>query len=212
MKRTSLTHPLQIAAISAGCGFGSVGVTFCPGKYHPNAMSRHWKRDLELDLDAIRDWGAAAVLTLLEHDELAELWVERLGDAVRLRAMAWFHAPIVDGSIPNERFEQQWAGVGAELRSILRSGRNVLIHCKGGLGRAGTIAARLLIELGMPPEIAIERVRSARPDAIETRGQEQFLFGIGALTKINPARDHPWTGSKSSQGFAKWIMRAPAPG
>ena len=42
------------------------------------------------------------------------------------------------------------------MRSILRRGSDVLVHCRGGLGRAGTIAARLLIELGMKPETAIK--------------------------------------------------------
>ena len=65
MKRTSMTHPLEIAAVSAGPTFGRVGITFCPGKYDRHAMSGYWDRDLSLDLDAIRDWGAAAVASLL---------------------------------------------------------------------------------------------------------------------------------------------------
>jgi ADP-ribosyl-[dinitrogen reductase] hydrolase len=64
MKRTSLTHPLEIAVISAGAEFGRVGITFCPGKYDRHAMSGEWDRDLTVDLDAVRDWGAAAVVTL----------------------------------------------------------------------------------------------------------------------------------------------------
>ena len=79
MKRTSLTHPLQIAAVSAGPNFGRVGITFCPGKYDRHAMTGEWDRDLALDLDRIRDWGAAAVVTILEPKELALLKVERLG-------------------------------------------------------------------------------------------------------------------------------------
>jgi hypothetical protein len=44
-------------------------------------------------------------------------------------------------------------------------------HCKGGLGRAGMMAARLLVELGVAPEQAIRDVRCARPGAIETPAQ-----------------------------------------
>jgi hypothetical protein len=79
LKRTSLSHPLQIAAVVAGAGFGRVGVTLCPGKCDPHAMSGEGERDLAVDLDAIRDWGAAAVITLVEPKELALLKVERLG-------------------------------------------------------------------------------------------------------------------------------------
>ena len=46
---------------------------------------------------------------------------------------------------------------------------------RGGLGRAGTIAASLLIELGDEAGIALQRVRKARPGAVETSVQERYL-------------------------------------
>jgi ADP-ribosyl-[dinitrogen reductase] hydrolase len=168
LKKTSLTDPLQIAAVAAGAGFGRVGITLCPGKCDPHAMSGEWERDLAVDLDAVRDWGAAAVITLVEPKELTLLKVERLGEEVLRRN-------IVDASIPNQRFEQQWDVAGAEVRALLRGGHDVLVHCRGGLGRAGMIAARLLVELGMDPAEAIARVRAVRPGAIETREQERFV-------------------------------------
>jgi ADP-ribosyl-[dinitrogen reductase] hydrolase len=180
MKRTSLTPPLQIAVVSAGPELGRVGITFCPGKCDRHAMTGEWVRDLALDLDGIRDWGAAAVVTLLEPKELVLLRVERLGEEILRRNILWFHLPIVDVSIPDERFEREWVVAGEELRSMLRRKLDVLVHCRGGLGRAGTIAARLLIELGMEPTKAIEHVRAARPGAIETNDQEKFVKGIRA--------------------------------
>ena len=97
--------------------------------------------------------------------------------------MLWFHLPIVDVSIPDEQFEQEWDIAGEELRSMLRRRLDVLVHCRGGLGRAGTIAARLLVELGMEPTKAIASVRAVRPGAIETSDQEKFVLGIGAARK-----------------------------
>ena len=180
MRRTSLTHPLQIAVVTAGPDFGRIGITFCPGKYDRNAMTGYWDRDLALDLDAIRDWGAAAVVTLLEPRELTLLRVARLGEEVIRRNIRWFHLPIVDVSIPDDKFEQEWVIAGEELRSLLRRRLDVLVHCRGGLGRAGTIAARLLVELGMAPTTAIANVRAVRPGAIETVDQEEFVRKIRA--------------------------------
>jgi ADP-ribosyl-[dinitrogen reductase] hydrolase len=177
--KTSISHPLQIAVVTAGSEFGRIGITFCPGKYDPHGMSGAWDRDLVLDLDAIYDWGAAAVVTLLEPKELILLRVEGLGQEVLRRNMLWFDLPIVDVSIPSEKFEQEWDIAGKKLRSILRRKLDVLVHCRGGLGRAGTIAARLLIELGMEPKKAIASVRAARPGAIQTSEQEEFVLGIG---------------------------------
>ena len=179
MKKTSLTHPLKIADISAGSDLGRVGITLCPGKYDPHALSGYWDRDLALDLDVVQDWGAAAVVTLLERKELVLLRVERLGEEVRRRGMLWFHLPIVDVSTPDTGFERDWELAGAELRTVLRNGRDVLVHCRGGLGRAGMIGARLLIETGMEPTTAISRVRAVRPGAIETREQEKYVLSIG---------------------------------
>jgi ADP-ribosyl-[dinitrogen reductase] hydrolase len=141
-------------------------------------MSGEWERDLAVDLDAVCNWGAAAVVTLLELHEFTLLKVERLGEEVRRRNMLWFHLPIVDVSIPDQRFEEQWGIAGKEVRAILRGGRDVLVHCRGGLGRAGVVAARLLVELGMAPAEAVARVRAARPGAIETREQERFVHGL----------------------------------
>ena len=64
--RTSLSHPLQIATVKAPGIPGAIGITFCPGKKQPNAATGAWDRDLGLDLDAIRVWGAATIITLIE--------------------------------------------------------------------------------------------------------------------------------------------------
>lgn len=174
--RTSLTHPLQIAEVQASSAHGRIGITFCPGKRQPGAMSGNWQRDLDLDCDAIRAWGAAAVVSLIEQHEMEALDVLRLGEAVEARGMDWHHLPIRDVSVPSASFEKAWGEVGPQLRALIRNGSSVLVHCKGGLGRAGMIAARLLVELGMAPEEAIAEVRSVRPGAIETRAQHEHVL------------------------------------
>ena len=107
------------------------------------------------------------------------LRVERLGEEVSRRDMQWFHLPIVDTKIPDERFDQKWDVAGEELCSILRRGSDVVVHCRGGLGRAGTISARLLIELGLEPAMAMARVRAVRPGAIENNLQERYVLSLG---------------------------------
>lgn len=169
--RTSHSHPLQIAEVRASPSHGRIGITFCPGKHDYFAHTGAWERDLGIDLDAIASWGAKLVLTLVEPTELKALKVPQLGHEIRRRGIAWFHLPIADYSIPTQAFEQQWATQGFEIRESLRHGRDVLVHCKGGLGRAGMIAARLLVELGMEPDEAIHSVRRARQGAIETPAQ-----------------------------------------
>ena len=55
-----------------------------------------------------------------------------------------------------------------------RAGR----HCRGGIGRTGTIAAKLLVEFGYEPAAAITLVRRTRPGTIETKTQEQYVLQL----------------------------------
>ena len=168
---TSESNPLRIASVTPGDGQGRIGITLCPGKTDPAAMAGPTARDLDTDLDVIRDWGATAVVSLITKEEIDDLEVGDLEDAVRDRHMEWWHAPIPDGRPPEAGFEEAWT-VAEAIRDRLRLGFDVLVHCKGGLGRAGTIAARLLVELGEHQDQAIRRVRDARPGAIENEAQE----------------------------------------
>jgi protein-tyrosine phosphatase len=173
--RTSDGYPLEIVVVRAEPNHGRIGITFCPGKFDLNAKIGSWNRNLDADLDAIRIWGASLVVTLVEQSELELLRVGQLGDAVRARDMHWLHLPIRDLDVPSASFETNWTTHGPYIRRSLRGGHDVLIHCRGGLGRSGMIAARLLAELGMPPGEAILAVRSVRKGAIETTAQEDLV-------------------------------------
>lgn len=177
--RTSQTHPLRINEVRAGKAGGLVGITFCPGKQGDSYTGAPWARDLDTDLDAVARWGARAVVTLIEDHEFEMLGVPGLGDAVRARGIEWHHLPIVDVQPPDARFESGWATSGPRLLELLGAGEKVLVHCRGGLGRAGTVAALLLVETGMPGEEAVRRVRAARPGAIETPDQLRYVMTSG---------------------------------
>jgi hypothetical protein len=72
----------------------------------------------------------------------------------------------------------RWTALCALLRTFLHQGGRVLIHCRGGLGRTGTLATRLLIEDGVSLKTALRKVRRVRPSAVETEIQEKSLHAI----------------------------------
>ena len=74
------------------------------------------------------------------------------------------------------------------LLPVLRDGFDVLVHCKGGLGRAGTMAGDLLVQLGVDAERAVELVREARPGAIENQEQEYRVLRAHAWPEPLPRR------------------------
>ncbi len=173
MTTTSLNSPLRIAEVPAAAGL--IGITLCPGKVDPHAMTGPADRDLAIDVAAIAAWDARVVVTLLDDAEMELLHVTGLGAAVVHDGMEWLHLPINDHAIPDAAFEERWKAVGPHLETILRGGRRVLVHCRGGLGRSGMIASRMLVELGVPADEAIARVRAARPGAIETAEQVDYV-------------------------------------
>lgn len=176
---TSQTHPIMIASLQVPNAAGLLGLTFCPGKRDPHAFSGAWARDLDTDLAAVRAWGASALVTLVEDHELELLQVPQIGTRCGAHGMDWYHLPVEDTGVPDARFEQAWSeGHGPALRQRLANGQHLVLHCRGGLGRTGTIAARLLVEFGTPPRAAIDQVRAARPGAIENRLQERYVLAL----------------------------------
>ena len=179
--RTSASHPLHIAELPAGNGL--IGITLCPGKKQADALSGMWHRELELDLGVIRAWGAVDLVSLIEPHEMTELRVEDRPHEAQLLGISWHHLPIVDGQAPGGDFEQSWAVLEPALVKTLSAGGRVVVHCKGGLGRAGTVAARLLmrVEPGLEAADAIRAVRAVRPGAIESIAQERYLERLAAM-------------------------------
>src|SRR6266404_7254070 len=148
--KTSRSHPLRVDSVAIGGLSGVIGLTFCPGKKQRGALSGDWDRDLAADLEAIKSLGAEALVTLMETDELTAVRVPvtELGEKAAGLGLEWHHLPIRDVDVPDGRFEDLWTYSGLRLRHLLVQGKKVVIHCLGGLGRTGTIAARLLVELG----------------------------------------------------------------
>lgn len=173
MTRTSITDPLYIDEVS--CAGGVIGMTICPGKRGLSLSGTDWARDVYADLAVIADWRPDAVVTLMEPRELADVGVSDLGDRIEAAGIEWWHLPIRDGGAPDATFERLWVFEGQALRARLQAGGRILIHCRGGLGRTGLLAAKLLIEFGENPEDAIGKVRQARFGAIETRSQETYV-------------------------------------
>lgn len=180
--KTSQSHPLRIDEIKIpGCA-GILGLTFCPGKKDTGVHTEgYWDRDLEADLVAIVRWGAHALVTLMETHEFALVKVPDLSEMASRKMKRWYHLPIVDVDVPDERFERLWAESAREIKALLHQGKKVVLHCRGGLGRTGLVAACLLREFHFAPDQAIQLVRATRPGSIETRQQESYVRQYGLL-------------------------------
>ena len=121
--------------------------------------------------------GASQVVCLCEAHELDRYpaYVEWLRANAPERARWW---PIPDLHGPSVSEAERLVG---DLRASLDAGAGVLMHCGAGIGRAGTFATALLIDLGRPLDEALAIVASHRPMAgPEAGGQRALLVELAA--------------------------------
>ena len=136
--------------------------------------------------DEVADWkraGIGVVLSLLTPEEEREFDLINEGEQIRRGGLEFSSFPIADMQVP--RSEAKLAQMLEHVTARLSSGKNVLLHCRQGLGRTGLIAACLLMKSGMSPGAAIEAVSGARGAAVpETAEQRDWLERFApAVTK-----------------------------
>lgn len=92
-------------------------------------------------------------------------------------AFNWFDLPMPDKAVPDLAWMVDWnRRIKWEVLRDLGQGRHVLVHCKGGFGRTGLVAAMILIDaLGCSADQAVEMCRTVREGAVETEAQWEFL-------------------------------------
>jgi protein-tyrosine phosphatase len=177
--RTSLTDPIRVHFLPPEYlpVPGKLGVTIAPGKQAPSYFGSPWQRDLELDLQRLVEvYQTDCLVSLLEEHEFQRFHIASLRERARELGMEVLHLPIPDGSPPPDMATFQT--ITTRIITHLKAGQTVVIHCRGGLGRAGTVAAAVLIRLGESADAAMRQVRQVRPGAIETTSQEAFLHTL----------------------------------
>lgn len=149
-----------------------------PGKLAvlPRPRGGDW---LEDEITAWRSASVGTVVSLLTKEEEAELELAAEAGIVQQQGMQFLSFPIPDYNVPESRADA--AEFIARLADILNRGSNVIIHCRGGLGRAPLMAASLLATVGVPPDIAFQRISEVRRSTVpETPEQRQWVIDFAA--------------------------------
>lgn len=157
---------------------GRLGLTAAPGRWWPG-RGLDSETLLARDLVRLRErYRASTLVTLMEEPELRARGLERLLEEARRAGLESLWFPVPDMGAPTS------VEAARELvaRILERMGRRetVVVHCLGGLGRSGTIAACVLTALGLPPDRALGLVRRARPGSVQTEEQEAFVAAFHA--------------------------------
>lgn len=150
---------LELAALNVA--EGTLAIASLPGR----------GGDLAGDLAQFRDFKPSLVLTMVTEAELLEVGAHHFGTDIQTLGSRWAHLPVNDFGIPSAETVARWSDVSKSARAALAGGGRVIIHCKGGCGRSGMAALRLMIEAGEAPDAALKRLRAVRPCAVETAQQ-----------------------------------------
>ena len=145
--------------------------------------------------DEIASWrreGIDTVFSLLTSEEAKDLGLEDEARHVKARGMQFVSFPIPDRDVPDS--DTKVARALERLDADLSAGRNVVIHCRQGVGRSGLISAALLVMKGFAPEAAIKSLTSSRGASVpETAAQRRWIDHYAAIlggTKLAPSNTY----------------------
>ena len=119
--------------------------------------------------------GFRSIISLLDENEQHPYYDTKKAEAMGFNRHS---IPVKDFAAPTLNEFRQF------LKIMNRASGRVLIHCYGGYGRTGTMAAAYWIDKGLPAHKAITKVRISNPGAVEIPEQEESLYELEAvLTK-----------------------------
>lgn len=178
--QTSQSHPLVVDVVAPAHlrGLpGRVGMSIAPGKKDLNGFTGAHDRDLTADLDALfGQFKTTVFVSLMEDFEYRRFGISALFPGVRERGAQVLHYPIVDVSVPTN--SATFRVLIERLYAQVQAGEQILVHCKGGLGRTGLVVACLLVRLGHEAAAAVRITRETRKGTIQTSLQEQWVYNF----------------------------------
>lgn len=127
---------------------------------------------LDQDIQLLRSNQITNVITLVQTKELESANLNHFFDQLEQKGIQSYHFPIEDFGIPSH---EQMDSIYHTLASMLEKGENTLIHCKGGLGRSGTVMAAFAKNYvkEVDPITYVREIRGK--EAIENQQQESFI-------------------------------------
>jgi protein-tyrosine phosphatase len=127
--------------------------------------------------DEVAGWhraGLDIVVSLLDEKEAAELDLADERDVAESNDVHFVSFPIPDRGVPASVPDA--LSLLRDTVEALEEAKNVAVHCRQSIGRAGLIAAAVLLTSGIGVEKAIEVVSAARGLSIpETAAQLRWL-------------------------------------
>jgi len=146
---------------------GYLAIGICPGR-----KDDKYNRDLSTDLTYIKQ-HFNIIISLQENFEYAAHGVPDYVNIVTNYGIPLVSVPIKDRNISDLNTTIQLVDY---IYNLLEQGYQIYMHCLGGLGRSGTIAACVGLKLGIRYVDIIKYIRDRRPYAIQTKSQKNMIL------------------------------------
>lgn len=162
-----MEHPIW--SLATGQKEAALILTPCPGT-----------KGVELaeSLSQLKSQGVKAIVTAISEQEMQDKGVAALGALTQELGMAWHHIVIEDDEAPQADFAAKWQLASPSIQALLAQGDKVALHCMGGSGRTGLLAAHLLLEQGWPLEKIVTEVQALRPGAFTKAVQQDYIQSV----------------------------------
>ena len=173
----------------------SAKVFWVPGPWRgrlgilPRPRGGDWLGD---ETRAWREAGIDVVVSLLEHDEEAQLVLEGEAAAASASGIEFRPFPIPDRTVPAS--QESVAELASGIVDALEGGNNVAVHCRQGIGRSAVIVGAVLVAVGEAPQSALRTISESRGlEVPETDEQRQWLrdFASWLLAEAPAGIRHP---------------------
>jgi len=130
---------------------------------------------VDLDAARLRDGGVGALLLLVEDVELEWCLLPDLPAALDAAGVELIRFPIRDPHTPTPEQDPGFHRVVADIVARLGAGGRIAVACRGGVDRSGMSDACILVEAGLEPETAIDRVHAGRKGSLTYRDQQRYV-------------------------------------
>lgn len=148
---------------------GNIGLTILPGR-------KDYSRSIDEDLKQLKMYEVNTIVPLITDDEFGHFGVTDLLEKYNDYGFSVHRLPIMDQLVSSE---EEMADMVSYLDKAVQNNEKVLLHCVGGLGRSGLVAASYLKFKGLNSNEAIKAVRKVRgPRTVESKVQEEFVEKI----------------------------------
>lgn len=159
-----MSHPVWTLEVAPKGGV--LMLTPCPGSKEAALLD---------SLDQLAASGCRMLITLMPREEMSRNGLDDIEQQCQERGLSWLHWPIEDDQAPEQGFEAAYQAGRQQVVDCLQNDDGIALHCKGGSGRTGLAAARILLDQGWSLAKAKPAIQELRPNALSLQAHCDYI-------------------------------------